>query len=434
MTISEKCSREEYYEYHKSLLMKFDSYYKNVFDSWATNYKFSYRDLKITIIDHWWNNNVVVSNESPGEYIIKISRGIFERLSHIVRLMMHTDLNAAVMITEVFEDVWKNPYFSFYDEFERIDFYVNNHAKPLFHNYGEDSELYNNDFNKYLCGYWPAGVLNDFHCSIPFLWVLDFLIYHEMSHILLRHFELLKNRSNKTVIREFRLANNEPFYERHLIELHADIQAAFMAVQTLDEFKNAIAGKELTDKMRQNMFNFAFLIMIYFSICGKTRASYSRYQHLPHPHPDFRKIFLLDSVSNCLIDGTIYSDEWTKQFKKAFYSIQSSFNSIGASGLGNSLLNPSSPAILSQHGPEKLTEWQNVFFKELFLYKHELARLVQYFSDYDATIKSVRDLDLKRDQIEVQGSLDMGVPKGHIHMSFSTMQFTEFLYKYHSSK
>jgi len=430
---NKKISRQAFYEYNKTLVYNLKPYYTNVFNAWAKQYSFAYESLDIVIKEEWWTNNVTVREVASGKYIIEIARGIFERLAYIIRIMGQTEIVTSIMHTETHEDVWKNPDFSFYDEFERIDFPIQEFIRPLFYNYGEDQEAYNNDFNKYWPCYWREEDIENMQNSIPFLWVVDFLIYHEMSHILLRHLELIKQNNSNSSIREFTLGNNEPFYARHLMELHADTQAAFIAVQTLDEFKKAILGYEITPLMKQNMFNYAFLIMILFVIWGKTRTSYRRYRHLPHPHPDFRIMFLLDSVSDCLEKRSVCSLEWTEQFKKAFFAIQHSFYQIGAIGFGNSLLNPFSAAILSKHGPEKLKEWQDDFFKEYIIYKHEYNKFIQYFSYYDKTIRPASNEVLNKNYIHIKNRFEFGNPKENIHHACTNNQYLDFVYRYYSA-
>ena len=217
---------------------------------------------------------------------------------------------------------------------------------------------------------------------MPFLWVIDFLVYHEMSHLLLRHSAYLSGAmgTNHSIIAQ---SQNDPFYQNHLIELHADQLACSIAIQTLPEFIKALNGEQITELMERNMFEYAFLIILLFSILDKSRVSYNRFRSYAHPHPDFRKLMVFSFVSELLGNGSAHSSAWKKQFTKAFFSVQDAFYCIGADGFGNSILNPYSNLLLSAYGQIEFQSQQQDALSLFCRYRFDLDNFVQYLHQFE---------------------------------------------------
>lgn len=371
------CTRSVIYNYYKSLFMELQPYYLNQFSYWADQYNLKYTKLEIIIDETNWGDDVSVIPFEDNGYLIKFPKGLFERLIYLVNLLIRTPMNTSTIIVDAFSDYWKDPDFSFYDtakyEYRNHFDFSKTRLGPLLHDYDGNQSLYENDLNKFWSTSWPQQEIFNRQNSIPFLWVIDFIIYHEMGHILLRHIEYYEKFKQQKFINEINLDIDEIYFNRHLVELHADIQSTMMLVASLDKFQKASMGYTIDDEMRQNFFNLGFLLQALISYWAKTRTSIKMHENMSHPHPDIRRMVIMHGVSRCLNDN--YKHEWIEQYQKSFIALQNSFCTIGAASFGDSVYNLGTSLIHP--------EWQQKTLELLSKYEKGLIVFTRYVKDFD---------------------------------------------------
>jgi hypothetical protein len=367
-------SRSFIYSYYESKFYEFIPYYLNNFSIWANKYNLNYNKLDIIIDESNWKDDVhVILNNH--EFQIRFPKGLFERLIYFISLVILKPITTDKVIIDAFGDYWKNPDGSIYDyiKLPHIDFSLS-YLGPLLYDYDDDQEKYEKEFNKYFSQYYNNDILSH-HYYIPFFWVIDFILYHEMSHILLRHFEYYDKFKKDNLITETKLDLNEISFQRHLIELIADTQSSFMLIHSLPKFKEAIDGKPIDEIMIQNFFNLAYLLQILFIYWAKTHTSIRMHKNFSHPHPDVRKIIVMNCISKCFDD--IHRHEWEEQFVTAMVAIPNILESIGAGSLGDTIINPFCVY------KDELREWQQKSWDIILNYQQCLNECISYVNDFN---------------------------------------------------
>lgn len=394
--------RPALYLYYKSLFDEFIPYYFNIFSTWAYRYCSHCTYLDITIDETDWGDNVKTIRINDDSYQIKIPKGLFERIAFLVFELSRIRKNVTTIVLSGNQESWKNPDFSMYDYtyFENAVEEVglispNSYLRPLLHDYKGDQALYEKEFDEKWSVPWPAQQIYNRKRAIPFFWIIDYIIFHEMSHILLKHFDYYDIAKTNNIIMEATLAIDEIYFKRHLIELHADIQSTCMLVCSLEQFQKACIGCPIDEEMKENMFSLAFFLQAFFTYWAKTRTSQKMHENMSHPHPDIRKHFLMEGVSRCFDE--IYILEWVNQSRNAMVSLQNSFWQIGAMGLGDSIFNP-----ISTVPQEQLEEWQKKTYDRINKYRDGLIEFSQYVKDFDVTLRSdypVKEMEYLSEQI-----------------------------------
>jgi hypothetical protein len=374
------CTRESLYYYYRSSFTKRIPHYRKIFNEWAYRFSLRYKNLRIAIDETNWKDDVTASITDKDCYLITIPKGLFERFAYLTNLLARTKKNEVCTIFEL-EIAWKDPDKSFYDFVEDCPdtFMPDSFLRPLLHDYKNDCELYEEEFNRHWSKSWPKREILNKHSTKHFFWIIDFIVYHEMSHILLRHFDKYQKAKDDSSIIESVFCADELFIDRHLIELHADIQAATMQACSINEFKAALNGKALNKTTKSAMFNLSYFTAALFTCWAKYRTSQKMHKNLPHPHPDIRRMIYITSVSQLLHHGgDVYAAEWLQQCVDSMYALQGSFTELGAMGLGDSVFN-NSPCV----PPETLKAWQQKTLDRVKFYEEKLIEFSRYMKDFD---------------------------------------------------
>lgn len=333
----------EIYEYYKELFHEFEPYYMKLFDSYAKTLSLSYNSLTITIDEGVWNFQAVVRWKN-GDYIIHISKGLFLRLIFLVNCLIRPRINLGiinnydgVMVINAFDMFFKNPDFSFYDNDNNEDLKksIRRELHPVLFDY-DSQEEYEFELHKYWSGVFSEQEIRNRETAIPFFWVLDFVIYHEMSHVLLGHLKLFEDRSQ-----ESEDLKPEDVLQQRYMEGHADYFAAQMLGRSLQEIGAAAEGAECSDKLRQQLFSLSFLADALFIFWGQYRQSITFHASMAHPHFDFRRRVFREAVGALLGTATEAAKAWYEEAKKARFELHKAYNRIGAHGLEYSIFQES---------------------------------------------------------------------------------------------
>jgi hypothetical protein len=368
-------TRESLYTYYKETLTELRPKYLSTFGTYARDLKLSYEQVLLEIDDDEWRPNAYARRLDDKSYRIGITRGLFERLIYLVNLLVRSPPDRSTLYISGCDYAWKDPDVSLYDYRDDSDLVLTEpRLRPLLAAYN-DAATYERDFDLSWGVSWPAAQVQNRTSALRFYWVINFVVFHEMSHILLRHLEKSKSAHNLAVISETTSTAEVPLERRRLMEGQADFQATTMLVYTLPGLREAARGDPVDTTMQRFMWTFAFLMFGLFAFWGKTRKSLTLQDNFLHPHPEFRKLLFLETVDNTLRGNPAARQAWHTSAQEANHDIQNAYHSIGAPGVADTVLNE-----FAGVKEETIRAWQAKFHRKYREYYASLSEFSQYMN------------------------------------------------------
>ena len=304
----------------------------------------------------------------------------FERLSHLVRLVCLCQPDRSVEMIFVCDIFWKDPNSSLYDWEGHSDLIVmDSRLNPLLQQYADETS-YQAAFDEHWNDYWSEDVITNNKIATPFFWVIDFIVYHELSHIILRHLDMYDNDTLLQELSRTSGVNMDILQNRVLAEAHADWYASQLLCATLPKLAQAMDGDPIDDFMRQNFLSLALLLQLLNRFMHRTRRSFKIYKLSNHIHPELRYLLMRGAVMSCM-GSDEHRQAWSNAYNEATLLLRSCCNEIGALGLADSLWFP-----LASFKEEVLLDWQRTGMAE---YDRLYASLSD-FSRYSEALKRPR--------------------------------------------
>jgi hypothetical protein len=375
-------SVSEIYKYYEDLFCEFQPYYKTQFDIHAKELSFSYDKIAINIDVEEWNFQARVSRVN-NNYIINISKGLFIRLVILINCLIRPKIDFGLVsdnafVIKAYDFLYKNPDKSVYDYIENDD--LRAEVLPVLHpilfdyTSKKDHEF---EMDKFWSGVFLSEEIKNKHTTIPFFWVLDFIIYHEMSHVLLRHLEFVKKEFNENTISERGQFKGDVLKRKRYIESHADHYAAQILARSLPTMNYIGQSAEDRALIKENMYNLAFLLNALFIFWGQHRKSVRFHKNMSHPHPDFRRRIFDESIVMFLSNSEEAVKVWHEEVINARIDIHKAFNRIGAPGLEYSIFQ-----LVSSAPPDTAKEWIDKTEEEYKNFKNGLSEFSHYMTRY----------------------------------------------------
>jgi hypothetical protein len=370
-------TRESLYAFYKKTFAELSPHYLRIFDGYARDLKLSYEQILLEIDDDQWRSNAYARCLDERRYRISITRGLFERLIYLVNLLVRAPRNRSVLFVSSCDFFWKDPEVSLYDYRDDSDLLLTDaKLRPLLAAYN-DGAAYERDFDAYWGVSWPAAEVQDRAKVGPVFLVIDFVVFHEMSHIQLRHLEKSEAARKLGVISETSGSAEEPGDRRRLIEGHADFHATSMLIATLPALQQAARGDPIDATMQDVMSTLAFLMMGLFAFWGRTRKSLTLQDSFLHPHPEFRKLLFLETVERTLLRQPAARQAWISRAQVANHDIQNAYSTIGAPGVADTIQNE-----FAGVNQETLRAWQAKFYEKYDEYVASLREFTQHMTVY----------------------------------------------------
>jgi hypothetical protein len=313
-----------------SKFYNFESHYQNCFAyaKKALNKKNLNISFEIDLLDWRLTAKALKLKQDGDSYKVVISQGFLIRLALLTYALMPVsrDQDGDVFFTsfsvcDVFaltRSTTLNPYDFGSQDKERMSKFL----QVLFFD-AKDAEQFWASIEKY----WDNAFYRSFAISpstyIPFFWVFDIIVYHEMSHILLNHLEVD--------------LSSVDYSERRFMEGHADFYAAKLLTLSVIPIGKYFNDKIITDELKANLFSLGFLTNVHYALLRGERKSLRYYGNLPHPHPDFRlRMFYLGVQAHFIENGSSPSI-WQDIFEEAKLKLNESIFYLGGSGLANDM-------------------------------------------------------------------------------------------------
>lgn len=227
------------------LFREFVPHYYRYISHWKHKYDANNITFDIGVSDNEWtfDAHVFEDDSAPNNYKIELSIGIFIRLACLLHELIEespdllscakSEKRAIAVVVRGFEDAINIAPDGgiFDDDNDSTKRYYASKFHPIF--FTEESSRAQHAALSEHWNFKCTEVILSREFAIPVFWMIDFIVYHEISHVLLRHFTRLGQKKGRFGVSEACSVDQTLHNNRQLAEFHADNLAMHLLVNSL---------------------------------------------------------------------------------------------------------------------------------------------------------------------------------------------------------
>jgi hypothetical protein len=316
----------------------FEGHYQANYDSLLRAHSIKKRPIRfnVELSDCTRNARSLEDERNPGRYIITIPLGFLIRIAINV-YALNIDLGNRQPwprgMRSIFSCEWMHRVpggLNFADHGDHDRHRFPDKFEIIFFDC-RDRELFWREMEKHWSSEFSYDIALREEAYFPFFWALDFIIYHEMAHIILGHIEYAKLDRDGY--------NDDALY----LEGAADYLAAKMLVNSIPPInsylrtghgigKVMLHGRDI-GLVNENLRTLGFCCRSLFILMGVARESIYNLKNCGYPHADFRWRLFLEAIGHLFIENNKDRSIMVKAFVDAEADVETAYAGLGVHGV-----------------------------------------------------------------------------------------------------